>query len=738
MRAEHQDSIYIKLEAARKELLDLGLRNPLLNYRPLRSRGLEVVDELPTETFRLLVREAKAMAFLPSKEDEPPGLLTQPEEDLEGILAARHTDLKLQTNLTSSQLQSRLLATYYAARTFVEEQGVNILFVALGMLKWYEADSSQNSLRAPLLLIPVELERSNARERFHIKYTGEDIGDNLSLAAKLKMEFGITLPSLPELEDLDIASYFNSIAEAVRSQPRWSVESESVVLGFFSFGKFLMYRDLDVAKWPEESNPANHPVIEALLNEGFREPDFQIKDEDHLDQQPAIADLHQVVDADSSQSLAIAAANQNFNLVIQGPPGTGKSQTITNIIAEALGQGKTVLFVSEKMAALEVVKRRLDKIGLGDACLELHSHKTQKKAVLDNLARTLDLGRPRLQETEIELKLLAEGRSRLNDYCEAVNTPIKESGATPYEAFGELIRLRQKCKEEVLPQLNISGMLTWSRAEFKRREALIEEMQSRLGQMGIPEAHPFWGSRRKVFLPTEQERLKQAILKSKDAVLNLQASSANLAQALTLQEATSCKAGEALCLTARRIMESPDLKGIELQSPDWLAHQEDLRKLILAGSRLVDLHKKYDRLLIPEAWKQNVLQIRQDLAAYRHKWWRFLSGTYRSARNRLAGLCREALSKDIDEQLKLVEAILDGQRHQEVISRYESLGARLFGKLWLGENSNWSSLHNISEYIIQVHQDISNGLFTIIGVLASNPDPDKISLSLVNLLRNKP
>jgi very-short-patch-repair endonuclease len=732
----HQNAIYLKLEAARKELLDLGLRNPLLNYRPLRSRGLEVVDELPSEIFRLLVREGKSMTFLPSKEDDAPGLLAQPEgENLENGLAIRHTDLKLQTNLTSIQLQSRLLATYYSARTFIEEQGVNILYVALGMLKWYEADNSQNPFRAPLLLIPIELERSNARERFHLKYTGEDIGDNLSLAAKLKMEFGLALPSLPDLEDLGVAAYFNSIEEAVQSQPRWSVESGAVVLGFFSFGKFLMYRDLDVTRWPKEVNPANHPVIEALLSEGFREPDFQIKDEDHLDQHPAIADLHQVVDADSSQSLAIVAANQNHNLVIQGPPGTGKSQTITNIIAEAIGQGKTVLFVSEKMAALEVVKRRLDKIGLGDACLELHSHKTQKKAVLDNLTRTLDLGKPKLRETEIELKLLAEGRDRLNEYCEAINTPIKESGLTPFEAFGELIQLRRKYKEHVLPQIEIPEMLSWSRSEFKRREALVEEMQSRVAQMGIPEAHPFWGSRRKVFLPTEQERLKQAISKTKDAVLNLQASSAKLAHTLTLQEPATSKDNDVLCRTAQRIIESPSLKGIELRSPDWLTHQEDLRKLLLAGSTLADLHKKYDEILIPEAWKQDVLQIRQDLAAYGRKWWRFLSGTYRGSRNRLAGLCREALPKGIDEQLKMVEAILDAQRQQETISRYESVGRKLFGTLWHGESSEWSSLSKLMECIVQVHQDINNKLLPerIIDVLASNPDLAQISTALSNV-----
>ena len=128
------------------------------------------------------------------------------------------------------------------------------------------------------------------------------------------------------------------------------------------------------------------------------------------------------MDADGSQTLALVDVNNGSNLVVQGPPGTGKSQTITNMIAEAIGRGRTVLFVSEKMAALEVVKRRLDSVGLGDACLELHSHKTTKKAVLEDLQRTLELGQPRLGQIEADLDTLSHLRDLLNAYCEAVNT----------------------------------------------------------------------------------------------------------------------------------------------------------------------------------------------------------------------------------------------------------------------------------------------------------------------------
>ena len=140
-----------------------------------------------------------------------------------------------------------------------------------------------------------------------------------------------------------------------------------MVLGFFSFSKFLMYRDLDVNIWPDSSKPTEHPIIGALLHEGFDELAPTISSDDHLDQHLMVKDVNHVVDADGSQTLALVDVNNGRNLVVQGPPGTGKSQTITNMIAEAIGQGRTALFVSEKMAALEVVKRRLDNVGLGDA-----------------------------------------------------------------------------------------------------------------------------------------------------------------------------------------------------------------------------------------------------------------------------------------------------------------------------------------------------------------------------------
>jgi hypothetical protein len=178
------DPIQQKLDVSRRDLLDLGLRNTLLNYRNLKSKGAEIIDELPVEVYRILVAEERPMAFLPMESVESvaapdnAATLTQPEleeEDEEAGVAERHRDNKLQTPYTSAQLQNRLLRTYNAARTTIEEQGINTLYLALGMLRWYEAEESEKERAAPLVLVPVEISRTSVRTRFHIRWTGEDI-----------------------------------------------------------------------------------------------------------------------------------------------------------------------------------------------------------------------------------------------------------------------------------------------------------------------------------------------------------------------------------------------------------------------------------------------------------------------------------------------------------------------------------------------------------------------------------
>ena len=718
------NSLQNKLDIARAELLDLTRRNPLINYKLLKARGVEIVDESPPDVYQILVQDGKSMSFLPKHDpEEDPPLLFEDEEEYD---PDRYTDTKLQTNYSSTELQKRLLNTYYTARTAIEEQGVTTLYLALGMLKWYESESSDILHSAPLTLIPVELDRTSVRANFRIRYTGEEIGTNLSLQEKLKTEFGIQLPNLPEAEDLNqsnIPKYFEDVSKAINQFNRWSVDDSAIALGFFSFAKFLMYCDLDANNWPDTAL-TTHSVLQSVLENGFQEPKSPIDDSvPNVDQHLTPGNTYHVVNADSSQALAIHDVNHGRNLVIQGPPGTGKSQTITNLIAAAIADGKRLLFVAEKMAALEVVKRNLDKVGLGDACLELHSHKMNKKAVVDELKRILDTSQPRMTNQEQILESLLNDRERLNSYCEAVNMPIGESSITPYQVYGELLVVQRRLLEKNLPTLE-TEKFQHSESEFRKGVEITEEFQTHLTRMGIPVNHPFWGSQCKVFLPTDRKQLQQTAAKAKEAVLGLKNSSEKLALHLKLPVPNTCSAVENLMQAAQRALEAPDLVGVAVKSTAWRMHRSDLELGINAGERLSELHSTHDNLLIPEAWEQDVLEIRQMLAAYGDKWWCILSGKYRHAYNKLKGLCLQQLPKAHDARLRMVDVILEAQRELPHLEKIQEIGQEVFGTHWQEQSSDWTQLREIVKYLSALHESVAHDELpeTLITYLASNPN----------------
>ncbi len=263
------------------------------------------------------------------------------------------------------------------------------------MLRWIDPANADNFPARATDTDTRSLERGAAGERFRLRCRKRTFRE----ICPSKHSLSASTTQAPDARSGRAASTSPDIA--MRSPMRlstkagWSVLPDDIVLGFFSFAKFLMYRDLDPKNWPADASITGHPTIRALLADGFPRPDAMLSEDARVDDHiPPAAMLH-ILDCDSSQTLAVHDARSGRNLVIQGPPGTGKSQTIANIIASAIADGRTVLFVAEKMAALEVVKRRLDQAGVGDACLELHSNKTNKRLLLDEFRRTWQLGSPR-------------------------------------------------------------------------------------------------------------------------------------------------------------------------------------------------------------------------------------------------------------------------------------------------------------------------------------------------------
>lgn len=696
--------IGLRLDKARKDLLDLGLRNSLLNYRPPKTRGVEIVGANTDEVFESLVSERASLPFLHDQSRGSAGLPTRIEEEA---------------------LKRRLLATMLAAKAHIEERGSNILFLALGMLHWFEDDASSKELRAPLLLVPVELERNSARERFTLKVGDEDIEENLSLATKLRNDYGVKLADLPDLEDLDLGEWFNGIADAVGGLRRWRVEPDEISLGFFSFGKFLMYKDLEPEAWKLDEQTEAPPLLSALLGDGFSSEPSPVGEDEYLDHLIAPDALAQVVDMDSSQALALLDIRAGRHLVIQGPPGTGKSQTITNVIADALSQGKRVLFVAEKMAALEVVKRRLDKVGVGDACLELHSHTANKKALLHELRRTVQLGRPHAAQGRFDLEQYTHLRDQLNAYCTAVNEPVGETDYTPQQLMGELVAIRRALGGTALPRFEGSAESRplLKRSDVQRLLTPVTALQQHLGVMGVPARHPFRAAQLLTLLPTERQQLEAAMQAYLGSCNGLVAAVQSLASFMGIDAKHDETEAMALAGAGRRALAAPHLKEVKVDTDEWQRQRDTMRTLLNTGKELTALHTDFNRQLIPEAWDADLLHDRQVLMTTGAKWWRVLSREYRLVRNRVSGLCVGAPVRDVAGQMRIVEAVMQAARLGKIFAEREALGARLFGVQWQGRQSDWAVLERINEWVVTLYRDIGNGAIPpgIVAFLAGNP-----------------
>lgn len=728
--------ILSKLEASRKELLDLSLHNPLLNYRPLSSRGVEIREERAADVYHLLVREAKSLAFAPKKDPIEKPDRTGVLEEKTSEPGINYRDSVLQTAETETTLQSRLLNTYYTARTSIEEQGVNILYMALGMVHWYETDSSEDVRKAPLVLIPVLLERSTARERFRVRYTLEDVGENLSLQAKLKAEYGLHLPDLPEEDVPDIDTYLDAVGKALMPMRRWRVDRDAVVLGFFSFGKFMIYNDLDNSKWPDDNKPVEHSLIQSLFRHGFTDVPPSVLEDAFIDTVTNANELFQVVDADSSQVLAMLAVHEGRNLVIQGPPGTGKSQTITNIIANAIGQGKKVLFVAEKLAALEVVKRRLDTIHLGDACLELHSHKANKRELHQELRRVLELGKPALQHLQQQVALLDKHKAELNSYCAAVNAAIQNSGLSAHALAGLLLQLGAQTKGQVLPKLSLPAIGQWDAELMQRAEAMADRVQARLKDIGVPSQLLFWGSELRVVLPHEQEVLGQLLQTALTAIRRLQQEGISVSAAMGLAVPNNREEGMLLAAWAQLASQQPRLNGIAVEHRAWLELGASLEEWLEAGGRLSELHLQYDSFFIQEAWQQDLLPLRQELMEYGQKWYKGFIGSYRKAVKQLKGLSKGPLPKENTVRLQHVDAVLEARRLEERLKEDTDLATEVYGAHWQKEKTNWSYLKEVSAYLAVVHRLIQERKVpqALLRYLAQGHEPEAAKRYHVALL----
>lgn len=357
--------LHERLDAWKKLLLDFGKRNRLINFKENKRSNVRITFPSCDPLFSLIAIKEKVIEFPYAIEHEVDSYEDGNEdEDLYEIIS----EGDVRTSKRPKDLLRTLKHLRYKANTSLEEQGINILYLAFGLLKWKEREDSSQIQCSPLILVPVKLTVESLTSPYKLSLYEDDIVVNPTLSYKLDNDFGIILPDFDASQN-EIETYFNKVEDVVRNQG-WTVE-RCTNLTTLSFLKINMYKDLE----RNENKLSSNAVISALVGDQLPMQISEKLNNFNHDKNERPIDTFQVVDADSSQQDAILLSKKGISFVLQGPPGTGKSQTITNIIAEAIADGKKVLFVSEKVAALQVVYNRLSKVGLADFCLALHSHK---------------------------------------------------------------------------------------------------------------------------------------------------------------------------------------------------------------------------------------------------------------------------------------------------------------------------------------------------------------------------
>jgi superfamily I DNA and/or RNA helicase/transcription elongation GreA/GreB family factor len=476
------DTIKTALERMQGKLLDLSSRNRLINFDVNRKNVVRFVDAPLADIYDRLVDPAQKRGLVITGLTEPPkrewvlvnGKYQKPNElewarsnnisiSYENVLRkSGNTKRKLQTLLYPGDCSTRVRAIRNQARLVIEETGSNMLYLVFGFLEYPDKENEDRRFVAPLINVPVTLNQvvNEQQYQYSVAYTGEDIGHNMSLQEKLRIDINVALPEFDD-DTMELTEYFDKLQKLFAKKEGYRVVNGIVLSAITNFTDTLLIRDIDPKQWRSgRSNKlVSHPLVKQILEGGSLDVTVEHDEDDEYDTdddfphvwdtsdenstESDIEDIPLVFDADSSQLAAIdAVVNQGKSLVVSGPPGTGKSQTIANMIAALIREKKRVLFIADKMAALEVVKRRLEQVGLGAFLLSLHGSRVNKKEVLESLERRIEMKARNDRQYREEKQNQKEYRKLLRSYVEKLHSKqgasLKNSG---YELIWKLERI---------------------------------------------------------------------------------------------------------------------------------------------------------------------------------------------------------------------------------------------------------------------------------------------------------
>ena len=704
-----------RLEHWKSKLIDLSKRNKMINFRPTKRTSIHIIDELPTEIFKIVIVHRIPLDFLDFESLENSNAYTSADEiaSTEYVrqdstdLAERYIDNFLQTNLDQKTLNENLYRIYLKSRSSMEEQGYNTLFLALGILEYYESENSQEKMRAPILFLPVELKRKSVRSSFQLFPLDDDFILNPAIVLKLEYDFGIKIEDLPDdIDKVSADDVLDNFKKAISGMKGWRVLND-IYLGIFSFNKFIMYKDLD----SQYELILKHPVVAALAgdSENLSIDSSTLPDPATLDDKLSPQDVYQILDADSSQQAAILAAKNGQCFVLQGPPGTGKSQTITNIISECITGGKTVLFVSEKMAALEVVKRRLEEVGLGDFCVELHSAKANKREVTRELERCLRLQRANEPGRIDDLYRLEQIRKDLNEYVRLLHTPFGKLQISPFFAHGQV------AKYERAPEIyfQIDNPVEFSHEDFEDKKRHLRDLSVTLKKVSPLNQHPWYGCQITNLDYKTQTEVHKYLSNIVELIPKVENKANLLAKLCDTSVPISLDETENLIKIAKLLLRSPQPEPFMLRGEGWIGLSDDVRKAVNIGTKFSEGREMLSKYYANEIYDldlNGILSRKEKYGSsiskiFKPGLWSKFWKDYSDLKNVSVGKQKEELSEVISD-LKLAIVV---REFGKWLDENDDKCRKLFGKFWNGRDTDWEKIREVVSWVNKFVKTIGIG-----------------------------
>lgn len=699
-----------RLARWKSKLLDLTLRNRLINFKPTRTTlPLRIPDPAHVEDALSEGQEWKFRALPPIMQGDDPRVAavaarrtgTDPVE----ALAREAMQLKeLLAPVEARTLDSRLYEIYSTARLGLEEGGANTLFLALGFLRWAEDERAERTHLAPILLVPVTLTRQSVRTGYAISRHDDETIVNPTLLELLRQNFQITLKGLDPLPadggGVDVNKIWQIFRLAVKEIPRWEVV-EDVYLGIFSFTKFLMWKDLQDRAEELKKNPVVRHLIERP-HEPFGTPE-DLSQRTDLDERHPPGSLLTPLIADSSQLNAVSRAAAGRDFALEGPPGTGKSQTITNLIAHFLGQGKTVLFVAEKMAALDVVHRRLNAIRLGPFCLELHSAKARKTEVLAQLRAAIEVSSRFSEEGwEREAERLGRLRAQLNEFARLLHQRHR-NGLTVRRAMDVAIQYRQwPAAPMPWPDPDVHDERT-----LDQIRDLAKSIGAVIGELGTLAHHPLALVHRTDWTNAWEESLLKHAAALDTAAARLQTVAEGLAPVFGLSLSTPSSA----LLDAIDGVVDPLLQAAGVP-PGYAAQCFDAR--VRTGMQMLQRHGEKRRALwaqLSPVFKPDVAladgaSLAQAWALASITWWPKRWFAQRAVSGRLLPYTVDGKRPLSEAMPQLLDALRGLNTEDRALKALEAQAMEWLGAEYKGLDTDWSAVGRYAQWSTQLEEAI--------------------------------